>query len=111
MKKFGISSKVVRKGEGKDRGKEVLKLITRRKVDLVINLGEKIRAADADIEHIVREQTDGFKIRRAASDHSVPLITNLNTAKLLVSAIRVKRLDDLSIMPLREYVAGVGKTG
>ena len=111
LKKFGISSKVVRKGEGKDRGKEVLKLITRRKVDLVINLGEKIRAADADIEHIVREQTDGFKIRRAASDHSVPLITNLNTAKLLVSAIRVKRLDDLSIMPLREYVAGVGKTG
>jgi carbamoyl-phosphate synthase large subunit len=46
---------------------------------------------------------DGFLIRRSCIDYSVPLITNLQSAIILASAISSKKLEDLKIKSWDEY--------
>ena len=37
-------------------------------------------------DHSKRELTNGYKIRRAAIDHTIPLITNARVASAIISA-------------------------
>jgi carbamoyl-phosphate synthase large subunit len=51
-----------------------------------------------------RELTDGYIIRRRATDFGIPLITNLQLAELFVKSIALKRWADLKAEPYDRYV-------
>jgi len=71
-----------------------LDLIRRGEVDLVINVPKD---ATAD------ELENDYTIRRAAVDHGVPLVTNIQLAQRLGHALSRKRLEDLEIKSWDEY--------
>ncbi len=77
-----------------EKGKNIVDMLRDKKIDLVINIPK----------HYTRdEQTDGYKIRRQAIDVNVPLITNVQVAKLLVRAMKKYCIDDLKIEPWGKY--------
>ena len=49
------------------------------------------------------ELTNGYIIRRMSVDHSIPLITNLQVAILLVEALYNYKEEDLEIKAWNEY--------
>ena len=71
-----------------------LTYIKEKKIDLVINIPKS---------HEKEELSNDYIIRRAAVDFSIPLITNIQCANLVVSAIKNKKIDDLSIKSWDEY--------
>lgn len=72
----------------------MLDLISNHKVDLVINIPKN---------HTKRELTNGYRIRRWAIDHNIPLLTNARLASAFVKAFINKKEKDLSITPWKEY--------
>ena len=72
----------------------VIDLIGEHKVDLVINIPKN---------QTKRELTNGYKIRRAAIDHNIPLLTNARLASAYVKAFISRPLDDIQIMAWGEY--------
>ena len=68
--------------------------LTKDKLDLIINVPES-RAH--------REATDGYLIRRKAADFGIPLITNLQLARLFVESIAAKKVEDLKVRAWNEY--------
>ncbi len=73
----------------------VLDLIKEGKIELAINI------SDTKINH--KGSEDGFLIRRNCIDYSVPLVTNLQSAIVLASALSSKKLADLKIKSWDEY--------
>lgn len=67
----------------------VLDLIKEGKIELAINI------SDTKVDHAGSK--DGYLIRRNCIDFSVPLITNLQSAVVLASALATKKLEDLKI--------------
>lgn len=65
-------------------------LLAERKVDLIINIPR------GGIE----KNTGGFKIRRLAIDHHIPLITNLQLAQIFLQALTELDFDKLPIRPM-----------
>lgn len=99
---FTIPTTMVRKGyEGGHLN--VLEMIKRKKVDLVINIRAKERE-NGEWLKVLKERSDGYKMRRAAADHNIPLITNLQNAKLFVSALIQKKLADLEVASWDKYI-------
>ncbi len=68
----------------------------------VINIRDK-KALENAAQIYKKEQTDGFLIRRSSADHNIPLITNIQAAKLFVSSLRYK-IEWLPIEPWDYYV-------
>lgn len=73
----------------------VLDLIREGKIELAINI------SDTQVDH--SGSKDGYLIRRNCIDYSVPLITNLQTAIVLASALASKKIKDLKIKAWDEY--------
>ena len=81
--------------ENDDNGREnVMKMIADHKFDLVVNIPKN---------HTERELTNGYKIRRGAIDHNIPLITNSRLASAFIEAFCTLGLDDLAIKSWNEY--------
>ena len=74
-----------------------LELIKEGKVDLVVNVPK-----DASDE----ELRNDYLIRRAAVDHGIPLINNIQLAQALALALRRKTLDGLEVLSWQEYRLG-----
>ncbi|MBP3230641.1 MAG: carbamoyl-phosphate synthase (glutamine-hydrolyzing) large subunit [Prevotella sp.] len=72
----------------------VMDLISQHKVGLVINVPKN---------HTSRELTNGYKIRRGAIDHNIPLMTNVRLAKAFIEAFTALKLDDVKIKSWQEY--------
>lgn len=72
----------------------VLDLISNHKVDMVINIPKN---------HTKRELTNGYRIRRSAIDHNIPLITNARLASAFVKAAMQKPVESISITPWSQY--------
>ena len=72
----------------------VMDLISQHKVGLVINVPKN---------HTSRELTNGYKIRRGAIDHNIPLMTNVRLAKAFIEAFTAMSLDDVKIKSWQEY--------
>jgi carbamoyl-phosphate synthase large subunit len=53
--------------------------------------------------HTSRELTNGYKIRRGAIDHNIPLMTNVRLAKAFIEAFTAMSLDDVKIKSWQEY--------
>lgn len=76
--------------------KSVLDYLKNREVDLVINIPNPDRI---DKETI----SSGYLIRRTATDFAVPLVTNVQLAKLFISALKNYKLEDLEIKSWSDY--------
>ena len=72
----------------------VMKMIAEHKFDLIVNI-PKNRSK--------RELTNGYRIRRAAIDHNIPLMTNDRLARAFIEAFCVTSLDDIQIKSWQEY--------
>jgi len=81
-------SDVVEVKKAGEEGENIIDMLKQEKIDLIINIPNK---------YTPEEQTDGYKIRRQAVDVNVPLITNVQVAKLLSQAMVKYDLDDLKI--------------
>ena len=79
--------------DGKDIP-NVMQMIADHKFDLIVNI-PKNRTS--------RELTNGYKIRRGAIDHNIPLITNARLASAFIEAFCQKSLNDLQIKSWQEY--------
>ena len=80
--------------EDKPGMENVMKMIAEHKFDLVVNI-PKNRTS--------RELTNGYKIRRGAIDHNIPLITNARLASAFIEAFCTLSIEDLSIKSWNEY--------
>ena len=77
-----------------DRHPQALDMLHRHEIDLVVNIPKDLT---------VSELTNGYKIRRAAIDLNVPLITNSRLATAFINAFCRVKLDDIDIKPWSEY--------
>lgn len=79
-----------------DPGKEpqALQLLHDKKIDMVVNIPKDLTAG---------ELTNGYKIRRAAIDLNVPLITNSRLASAFITAFTTLKLEDVDIKAWGEY--------
>ncbi|WP_278843173.1 carbamoyl-phosphate synthase (glutamine-hydrolyzing) large subunit [Hoylesella timonensis] len=73
---------------------QALSLLHEKKIDMVVNIPKDLSP---------RELTNGYKIRRAAIDLNVPLITNSRLASAFISAFCTLSLDDIDIKAWDEY--------
>ncbi len=77
-----------------DFSPNVIDYLNGQKIDLVINIPKN---------HSTRELSNGYKIRRTAVDHNIPLITNSRLARAYIYAICNIGLEGLSINSWEEY--------
>ena len=73
---------------------QALDMLHRHEIDMVVNIPKNLTAG---------ELTNGYKIRRAAIDLNVPLITNSRLASAFIHAFCNVRLDDIGIKSWAEY--------
>lgn len=72
----------------------VIDMIGEHRFDLIINVPKN---------HTKRELTNGYKIRRGAIDHNIPLITNTRLAKAFIEAFCELKQEDIQIKSWQEY--------
>ncbi len=96
LTKIGIKNSRVYKISEKGKRHSILDLLTEKKVDLAINISTP---------QSYQGETDGFAIRRSCIDLGIPLITNLQSAEVLIYALVSKGVDDLEIKSWDEYRA------
>ena len=77
-----------------DGENNVMDMIAAHKFDLIINVPKN---------HTKRELTNGYRIRRGAIDHNIPLMTNVRLAKAFIEAFTAMRLEDIKIKSWQEY--------
>lgn len=77
-----------------DMHPQALQLLHDREIDLVVNIPKNLTPA---------ELTNGHKIRRAAIDLNIPLLTNARLASAFINAFTTLSLDDIEIKPWDEY--------
>ncbi|RGM91542.1 carbamoyl-phosphate synthase (glutamine-hydrolyzing) large subunit [Phocaeicola plebeius] len=72
----------------------VMKMIAEHKFDLIVNIPKN---------HSKRELTNGYRIRRGAIDHNIPLITNARLAKAFIEAFCHMSQNEIQIKSWQEY--------
>ncbi|MFA6436236.1 MAG: ATP-grasp domain-containing protein, partial [Candidatus Gracilibacteria bacterium] len=87
------NTKVYKIGEKESPG--ILEILSKRKVDFVINIPKK---------YSHEETSAGYHMRRCSIDLNIPLVTNIQIAKLVVECLERKTLDDLAIEPWGSYL-------
>lgn len=73
---------------------QALQMLHERKIDMVINIPKDLSAGELD---------NGYRIRRAAIDLNIPLITNARLATAFITAFCTMTLDDIAIRSWQEY--------
>jgi len=73
---------------------QALELLHTHQVDMVVNIPKNLTS---------KELTNGYKIRRAAIDLNVPLLTNARLASAFIDAFTSLSLDDIEIRAWDEY--------
>ncbi|MGH2344534.1 MAG: ATP-grasp domain-containing protein, partial [Chloroflexota bacterium] len=91
---YKIHETVKPHGQG-TAGPNILDLLTRGEIDLLVNITD---------EYASEQFSDDYTIRRAAVDFNVPLLTNLQAARLFVQALAHYSLEDLPVLPWDAYV-------
>ena len=74
----------------------VMNMIADHQFDLIINVPKN---------HTKRELTNGYRIRRGAIDHNIPLMTNVRLAKAFIEAFTALKQQDIKIKSWQEYNA------
>ena len=91
----GIQATAVCWPDEESNGKaNITKLMSSHQIDLVINIPK---------DQTKRELTNGYKIRRSAIDHNIPLMTNARLASAYIRALMSKSIEDIKIKTWQEY--------
>ena len=72
----------------------VMQMIADHKFDLIVNIPKN---------HTKRELTNGYRIRRGAIDHNIPLFTNARLASAFIEALCTLSQNQLQIKSWQEY--------
>ena len=94
LAQHGIEAEIVGWPDDETPHKNVMDMIAQHGFDLVVNIPKN---------HTHRELTNGYKIRRAAIDHNIPLITNARLAAAFIGAFCERSLEDIEIKSWQEY--------
>ena len=73
---------------------QAIDMLRNKEIDLVVNVPKNLSTG---------ELSNGYKIRRAAIDLNIPLITNARLASAFINAFCTLKLDDLDIKCWQEY--------
>ena len=73
---------------------QAIDMLRNKEIDLVVNVPKNLSTG---------ELSNGYKIRRAAIDLNIPLITNARFASAFINAFCTLKLDDLDIKCWQEY--------
>ena len=73
---------------------QALEMLHNKEIDMVVNIPKNLTAGELD---------NGYKIRRAAIDLNVPLITNARLASAFINAFCTMTVDDIAIKSWEEY--------
>ena len=73
---------------------QALDMLHNKEIDMVVNIPKNLTAGELD---------NGYKIRRAAIDLNVPLITNARLASAFINAFCTMGVDDIAIKSWEEY--------
>ncbi len=89
-------SEVEALSEGSPEAKlpRALDLLREKKIEMVVNIHKNFSTG---------ELTNGYKIRRAAIDHNIPLLTNARLASAFIYAFTTTRVEDLEIKSWQEF--------
>ena len=74
----------------------VMDLMAQHRFGLIVNVPKN---------HSSRELTNGYRIRRGAIDHNIPLMTNVRLAKAFIEAFTALGENDIKIKSWQEYVS------
>ncbi len=73
---------------------QALEMLHNREIDMVVNIPKNLSAGELD---------NGYKIRRAAIDLNIPLITNARLASAFIQAFCTLDINDIAIKSWSEY--------
>ncbi len=90
----GIESTLVYWPSESDKHPQALEMLHNKEIDMVVNNPKNLTAGELD---------NGYKIRRAAIDLNVPLITNARLASAFINAFCTMSIDDIAIKSWEEY--------
>lgn len=94
LKDNGIDNTLVHWPSDPDQQPQALDLLHNHQIDMVVNIPKNLTT---------HELTNGYKIRRAAIDLNVPLITNSRLASAFIQAFCTVNLDEIGIKSWSEY--------
>ena len=69
-------------------------MFSNHEFDMVVNVPK---------DQTKRELTNGYRIRRAAIDHNIPLITNIRLASAFINAFCKMSMDEVQIKAWQDY--------
>jgi carbamoyl-phosphate synthase large subunit len=90
----GIESTLVYWPSEEGKYPQALEMLHNKEIDMVVNIPKNLSAG---------ELTNGYKIRRAAIDLNIPLITNARLASAFINAFCTLSVDDIAIKSWAEY--------
>ena len=73
---------------------QALDMVKNKEIDLVINIPKNLTSG---------ELSNGYKIRRAAIDFNIPLVTNERLAAEFINSICTMPVEDIAIKSWDEY--------
>ncbi len=73
---------------------QAIEMLHRKEIDMVVNIPKNLTVGELD---------NGYKIRRAAIDLNIPLITNARLASAFIQAFCTMNIDDIAIKSWDEY--------
>ena len=73
---------------------QALEMLHKKEIDMVVNIPRDLTATELD---------NGYKIRRAAVDLNIPLVTNARLASAFINAFCTMSIDDIAIKSWDEY--------
>ena len=79
---------------GEEGYPQALNLLHEKKIDMVVNIPKNLTAGELD---------NGYKIRRAAIDLNIPLVTNSRLASAFITAFCTTPIEELEIKAWEEY--------
>ncbi len=94
LEENGIENTLVHWPSEEGQQPQALDLLHSHEIDMVVNVPKNLS---------VGELTNGYKIRRAAIDLNIPLITNSRLASAFIDAFCTKSLDDIEIKAWSEF--------
>ena len=94
LEENGVPSMLVYWPSEEGKEPQALRMLHEKKIDMVVNIPRDLSAG---------ELTNGYKIRRAAIDLNIPLITNARLASAFIHAFCTLTMDDIKIKSWQEY--------
>lgn len=98
LSKNGVASYFVHKTSEKNEP-NIRNIVTNREVSIIIN----IPSGNTGIQ-----KTDGFMIRRMAIDHHIPLITNLQSAQIILQCLAQVKNHSTAVHSWQEFMDSKG---